>query len=170
MTTPIPFRWSGEAMEPLKRFAATCDREFVIGELYLMAPVEERSEVSHRHEFAFLREAWSNLPEAIADQYANPEILRKKALIATGWCSVTDHVCGSHAEAVRWAANLRRELDAYTVVTVAKAVVRVFRARSQARNAMNREEFQASKTAILEYVSHLLDVTPDELQRQRPAA
>jgi hypothetical protein len=153
----------------LPHAATACADRYGQGEIVRFEPVEERSEVSHRHEFAFLREAWANLPEHLASEYPTAEHLRKKALIATGWCDVRDHVCGSATEARRTAAALRGELDDYTVVIVSANVVRVCRAKSQARNRMKKADFQASKTAILEYVAGLLDVAPADLERAAAA-
>ncbi len=160
---PLPFQWDGDTMVP--RWPRKADEHYVIGQDYMLAPLEERSEASHRHEFAFVRDAWSTLPESLADEYPSAEFLRKRALIATGYCTVTDYVCGSNAEALRWATNLRREVDEYAVVIVQKTVVRVLRAKSQSRRAMQPDEFQASKTAILDHIAGLLDVPPDQLRR-----
>ena len=85
--------------------------QFVIGQCYRLAEIEERSEASHEQEFAWLREAWLSLPESIAREFPSPEHLRKRALIATGWCTTTDYVSGSAAETIRWAAKLRKEGD-----------------------------------------------------------
>lgn len=167
---PVPMRWSGEAMVPLPSFSKLADKSYVIGEVYPMAPLEGRSEVSHSHQFAWLREAWMSLPESMAAEYPSPEHLRKRALIATGWCTMTDYVCSSAAEAARWATNLRKEVDEYALVIVERAVVRVFKAKSQAIRAMGGEDFQASKTAILEWVANLLGVDPATLSAQREAA
>lgn len=160
---PIPCVYTHGAFYPLRRAQNIAAAHYGEGEIVRLAPVEERSEVSHRQEFAWLKDAWMSLPEDIAQDYPTVEHLRKKALIATGWCNVSDYVCGSTAEAARWAANLRREADEYTVVTVSRSVVRVFKAKSQARNAMGKEDFQASKTAIMEWVAGLLNVTVEQL-------
>ena len=83
MATPQPFRWSGSAMEPIRPRAA--DRAYVIGEVYTLDIWEPRSTASHNHEFAWLAEAWRNLPENLADLYPTPEHLRKRALIDAGY-------------------------------------------------------------------------------------
>lgn len=168
---PIPCVWheADKCFHPIPRAVNVACVHYGDGEVVTLAPVEERSEVSHRHEFAWLREAWLSLPEALADEYASPEHLRKRALIAAGWCDVRDYACASRAEAQRLAATLRGELDDYTVVVVRDSVVRVCRAKSQARNKMNAADFQASKTAVLEHVAGLLGVDPQSLQRARAA-
>lgn len=167
---PIPFMYEGHGtFKALPRAVATCAEHYGQGEVVMLAPVEEHSEVSRRHEFAWLREAWVNLPEGLAEAYPSAEHLRKRAMIATGWCTTQDYVCGSKAEAARWAANLRRELDAYTLILVSGAVVRVHRAKSQGKGKMKPADFQASKQAILEWVSDLLGTTPEALQRARAA-
>lgn len=160
---PMVFQWSGEAMEPLRRFHNLANHHYVVGQTYRLIEQEERSEVSHNHQFAWLKPTWESLPDRIAADYPSPEFLRKRALIATGWCTVQDYPCGSAAEAARWAVNLRRESDEYTVVTISASVVRVFKARSQARGAMGKEDFQASKTAIMEWIADLIGVTSERL-------
>lgn len=168
--TPILMTYLGNGMFQANPKALTeCEQHFGQGEVVRMAQVEERSEVSHRHEFAWLREAWQNLPEPLSAAYPSVEHLRKSALIATGWCSTTDYVCATAAEAQRWAANLRREVTEYDVVEVRASVVRVHRARSQKRGAMDKHEFQASKEAILEWVARLLNVEPRTLENAKAA-
>lgn len=168
---PIPCVWhdADGAFRPLPRSMNIVRAHYGDGEFVMLAQLEERSEVSHRHEFGWLREAWVNLPEGLAADYPSAEHLRKRALIATGWCDVRDYACASRAEATRLAATLRGELDDYTVVIVRDAVVRVCRAKSQARNKMRAADFQASKTAILEWVAGLLGTDPSSLERARAA-
>lgn len=167
---PIPMRWTGESLTPVRGFDRIADEHYIVGDVYRVITQDERSEVSHRHEFAWLREAWKSLPDALRMEYPSSEHLRKRALIETGFCTMQDYVCGSKAEAGRWAANLRRELDEYAVIVPRESVVRVFRAKSQSRAAMGAADFQASKTAVIEWVAALLEVAPRTLQRQQEAA
>lgn len=167
---PMLFRWNGDAMLLHRRHRADADAQFVIGQSYRLAEVEERSEASHKQEFAWLREAWLSLPEGIAKDYPSTEFLRKRALIATGWCTVSDYPCSSRAEADRWARHLRNEADEYAVILVEQTVVRVLKAKSQSMRAMGKADFEASKRDILEWVANLLDVAPATLAKQREAA
>ena len=80
-----------------------------------------------------------------------------------------DHPCASKAEAARLARVLQGELDAYAVVIVRDDVVRVCRAKSQARNRMKATEFQASKNDVIRWVADLLGVEPETLTRARAA-
>lgn len=170
MSALIPMQWSGEEMRPLPSFARMADEAFVIGAVYRMVELEERSEVSHSHQFAWLKPAWQSLPDDLKAEYPSPEHLRKRALIRTGWCTVQDYPCGSRSEAARWAINLKRESDEYTVVVPSESVVRVYRARSQARGAMNKADFQASKTDLMNWIADLIGVEPDTLGKQQEAA
>ena len=163
MNQPLVYRFEDGAMQPVGRFARQAHDQFEPGQTYLLAEVQESSEASHRHEFAWLKEAWQTLPESIAADYPSSEHLRKRALINTGWCDITDHPCASRAEAARTAATLRRELDDYAVVIVQDAVVRVLRAKSQGYRKMNREDFGKSKQDILEWVAALLGTSPQAL-------
>jgi hypothetical protein len=157
---PIPFRWDGEAMVP--RRPKLADQHYCIGEDYILVPHEERSEASHRHFFAEVREAWANLPEGLAEQYPSPESLRKRALIKAGFRDERSIVCASKAEALR-VASFIKGLDDYDVVAVSGATVLHWRAKSQSQKAMGKEAFQQSKEAVLGILADMLDVTPDQL-------
>ncbi len=164
---PLWFEWTGEAMIPLHARAA--DREYVVGQRYRLEHREERSSATHAHEFAWLHEAWSNLPEDLADLYASPEHLRKRALIEAGYCTEEAVDCGSNAAALRVAAYMRGH-DDFALVIVRGSIILVRRAKSQSYRAMNRQEFAASKRAIMEIVAGMLGVTPDSLQRNAGAS
>lgn len=154
-TTLIIYEWDGEAMRPLSRFHNLCNAEFTIGEKYRCEVQEDRSWVSHKHQFAWLHESWLSLPEHIAERFRNEEQLRKHALIAGGFCDSTTIVCGTRAEAERWCAILRsKEPD--TVIKINGNVLIQFTAHSQSRHAMDKARFQASKQAVLDYVADLL--------------
>lgn len=161
MIPPIAFTYDGEALVP--RVPRLADKHLVVGESYMMVPHEERSAVSHKHEFAWLREAWKNLPEDIAMEYPTPDHLRKRALIQAGYYDETIVDAGSKAAALRIAAFIR-PMDDFALVFVRDQFVIRRTAKSQSRRAMKKAEFQASKTAIMEIISELIGVTPDTLQ------
>lgn len=167
---PIPFIWTGEAMVPEGSFRRLCAKHFGEGEIVILVQHEERSETSHKQEFAWIDEVWASLPEHLVEQFPSPLHLRKRALISTGWCTIKDYVCTSRAEARRLAAALRGEVDEYALVVVADDVVRVCKARSQARNKMKKADFETSKAAILEWIANLLEVEPATLARQKEHA
>lgn len=161
---PIPMRWTGEAMEPLPGFRWMADQHFVIGQVYRMAEVTERSDASHRHEFAWLREAWANLPESLAEQFPTPEHLRKRALIDAGFYDEQIIDAGSGKAALRVAQGIRsRPGEDFSLVVVRGAFVVIRTAKSQSRRAMDKAEFQASKTAIMDTVAALIGVTTEQL-------
>lgn len=159
---PQWFQWDGDALVPRSKVAA--NESFVVGEYYRMAEVEERSEVSHRHEFAFLREAWKNLPEHLATLYPSPEHLRKRALIQTGWYDEQIVDAGNNAVAIR-IASIARGYDEFALISVSENLVIIRTAKSQARGRMNKQDWQKSKTDILELVSQMIGVEPDQLER-----
>ena len=162
--TIMLFDWDGDAMVPRSTFKKRCDEEFVVGEIYRLEAREERSINSHRHYFACIHEAWMNLPEQIAEQYASSEHLRKKMLIRCGYADERSIVCASKAEAQRVAAFVK-PIDDYAVVTVRDCVVRIYTAQSQSLKAMGKKEFGKSKEAVLDAIAALIDVTPEELRR-----
>lgn len=167
MTRPVAFTWEGDCMKPLHPRIA--DREYVVGERYMLAPFEQRSIASHNHEFAWLHEAWASLPEHEADKHPSAEHLRKWALIQTGYSNSQSIVCSSKAEALRVAAFIR-PMDEFSVVIVHECVVTRYTAKSQSRRAMGAKEFQESKEKIMEYVAGILGVTTDDLKKVQEAA
>ncbi len=164
MTAPMFFQWTGDVMQPLGRFTRLAGEAFTKGEQYRMEAVEARSWISHAHQFAWLHDAWLNLPEqyAIAPWAQSSEHLRKYALIRTGFCNTQTWVCGTKAEASRWAANMRPE-DEYSIVVAQGSTVVRYTAKSQSARAMGAKDFQGSKTAILDFIAGLLGVEAAEL-------
>lgn len=153
-------------MVPLRPKLA--DRDFTIGEAYHLEVVEERSAKSHRHYFASLNEAWQNLPDTALERLPTSEHLRKFALIKTGYHDSKSIVASSKAEAQRLAAFVR-PAEEFVIITVEGATVTVFTAKSQSQKAMGKEMFQASKDAVLSYVSDLIGVDRQELEHSRAA-
>jgi hypothetical protein len=152
--------YDGESFIPkVQRLA---DKHYVVGETYPLIVHEERSTNSHRHYFAAIHDAWMNLPEDIAVEFATSEHLRKWALIKAGYCDRRSIVCASKAEAVRFGAFMK-PMDEFAVITVTEATVTVYTAQSQSMKAMGKADFQASKTAVLDIVSAMVGVKPAQL-------
>ncbi|MGY2048862.1 hypothetical protein [Methylobacterium sp. JK268] len=164
-TLPIACEWDGESMVPLARFRQLCDRQFTIGEHYVLAEHEPRSSAAHGHYFACLRDAWESLPEAEAARFPTPEHLRKYALIKAGFRDEQTFVASSKAEARRLAAFLQ-PVDEFAVISVREAVVIRWTAQSQSMRAMGSAEFQRSKDAVLAVVADMIGVTSPQLLRQ----
>ena len=140
------------------------------GELVTVQIERDRSAPSHRHQFAWVREAWASLPEGERDQpwAETPETLRKHALIATGYHQLTVLDCGANATALRVkAALLAAETKAhgYALAQVRGPVVRIWTPESQSIRAMGGDRFKESKAAILDWIAGKLGVAPEELRR-----
>lgn len=163
---PEPFEWDGEVMRPLRPRRA--DAFYTVGQRYILETVSQRSDPSHKHEFAWLREAWMSLPDRYAERFATTEHLRKWALIRAGYSDSHTITCASKAEALRVAAFIR-PIDEFAVVVVTEATVTRYTAKSQSRRAMGAKVFQESKTAIMDIVAKMLGVEPGQLP-QREAA
>ncbi|WP_288579782.1 hypothetical protein [uncultured Methylobacterium sp.] len=162
---PVEFAWTGDAMQPLGRFRGLCDRQFVIGESYILTELEERSSKSHAHFFACVRDGWSNLPEDLAGRFPSPDHLRKWALIKAGFRDEVSFVASSKAEAARIAAFLRPVEDT-AVVRVKDAVVIRWTAKSQSMRAMGKDDFQRSKDAVLAVIDELIGTASGTLSRE----
>ena len=164
MSAPIPFTWTGEAMKPARGFARRCDGAFVVGMTYTLDVVEDRSTASHRAYFAYLNEAWQQLPESHAARFPTPEHLRKAALIATGFATSREVVCANPAEALRW-KPVMESMEEYTVATISPAgtVLTIWTAQSQSMRAMGKATFQASQRAVCEFVAALSGVSRETM-------
>jgi hypothetical protein len=164
---PIAFSWDGEVMKPLHSRIA--DREYVVGEKYTLVGYEERSSASHRHEFAWLAEAWASLPETMAERFPTSEHLRKWALIRAGYSHSNTLLCKSRAEAVRVAAFLR-PMDEFAVIIVQGMALTRYVAMSQSKRAMGAKDFYQSKEKIIEIIAGLIGVDPQTLKGVQAAA
>lgn len=169
MNTPLSYIWDGEAFQVRSRHQSAADRVFTIGQTYKLDVVEERSAVSHSHYFAALNEAWSNLPDDLAERFQTVEHLRKYALIKAGYFDERSIVCASKAEASRVAAFVK-PMDDFAIVATSEATVRVFTAKSQAVRAMGKETFQDSKTKVLEIVADMIGSSRAQLSEAGRAA
>lgn len=158
-TAPILLRYEGEGEFRVMSnyWAARADKDFVVGEVYKMVEHHDRSANSHRHFFAVIAEAWSNLPDHLLETYPTSEHLRKKALVWKGYRDERTIVAASSAEAQRVAAFVK-PMDDFAVVTVKDAVVRVWTAKSQSTKAMSAKDFQQSKSDVLDFIDDLLGV------------
>lgn len=151
-------------MTPLPGFAKRCDAAFIVGEVYNLEAIEQRSAKSHAHYFATVNEAWQNLPENLTEQFPTSEHLRKWCLIRAGYAENRQIVAGSRAEAQRIGAFIK-PMDSYAVVTVRDAVVTVYTAESQSMRAMGKQRFQESKDAVLSLLAAMIGTDPIELGR-----
>jgi hypothetical protein len=161
---PLLFRWEGDCMRPIGRYAKEADANFVIGSNYRLGPVDERSDASNDHQFAWINEAWRQLPEDIADQYPSPTHLRKRALIEAGFYNEMAIDAGSNAAAIRVAAGFRSH-DEFVIAVIRGPIVLVRAAKSQKRRLMKAADFQKSKTAIMEIIAGMIGVSPDDLEK-----
>lgn len=164
--------WTDDgAMCPLSRFRSMADRELVIGEHYRLQVVEERSEASHSHYFARLHDLWMSLPDDAATQFPTSEMLRKHALIMTGFRRERKFAAASKEEARKLAAFLRpQDLDDdYAIISINENVVLEWRALSQSRKGMPvKGQFYESKTKVLEWIEDLIGVDksgPEEINQ-----
>lgn len=122
-----------------------------------------RSGASHRHQFAWLKEAWLNLPETLRDApwAETEETMRKHALIATGYHQTTVIDCGGNAPARRVKAALvaaESKAHGYALAQVRGPVVTVWTPESQSVRAMGGKRFQESKTSIMEWIAAQIGV------------
>ena len=165
--SPLACKWDGaaQAFRPLRPQEA--GKLYLDGQVYWLEESADRSRLSHDHQFAWLNEAWRQLPEGLMDLYPTPEHLRKRALIDCGYFRETVIDVGTRAGALRVAAYARGE-DEFAHVVTRGCLVVIRCARSQRMSGsdrMTKEEFQASKTAILGKIAGLIGVEPDELLR-----
>lgn len=166
MNAPLLFRWEGDAMKPAGAHQQDrCDKEYVVGQTYRLMEWEERSDVSHKHQFAWLKEAWDQLPDDLKDLYPTTEHLRKRALIEAGFYDEEAIDAGTNAAALRVAASARRWHE-FSLVIVRGPIVLIRTPKSQSRRKMNAKDFQRSKESIMEIVAEMIGVSPDQLREE----
>lgn len=170
MSAPMNLRYEGDgSFRVLSDYwAARADKEFVVGEVYKLIEHHDRSDASHRHFFASIKNAWDNLPDERLDDYPTPEHLRKKALIACGYADHRDHICASKNEARKLRAFIK-PMDDYAIIECRENIVRVWTARSQSVKAMGARDFQDSKQKVLDWLDDLLGVEHGATARSEAA-
>lgn len=142
--------------------------QFKPGLRYELIEYQDRSDNSHKHLFATIREAHDNLPDELLDEYPTADRLRRKLLIRGGFCSEQSVPCATKVEAQRWADAIRRR-EPDSVVLVRGAVVRIFTAESMSYRSMDRKRFAAAKEFILGELSTMIGTTPRELESANAA-
>jgi len=150
-------RWDGESMVPENPKEA--DEAFVVGQTYTAKEAGQRSGRSHRHYFALVHEAWTNLPEHLERWFPNEEALRKFGLIKAGYCDTKTVTLGAPGKALKFS------LDDYSIVEMGDDVMTVHTAHSQSEKAMGKERFQRSKDDVLGVLSKLIGVDVTELRK-----
>ena len=160
MTRPAPLKciWyaDDEVLKPVGTSIRSCLEQFGNGEIVTLERNEERSQSSHSHYFAALNEAWQQLPEDLMHEYPSVEILRARALIKTGWCTMKDIVRDGQFEQV--------VIPAYSIIEAQGKVVRIYSPLSQSRRSMKKAEFQQSKDDVLGFVANLVGVSVEQLK------
>lgn len=151
MSDLIVCLWDGECFRPESAFMARrASERFGPGEVVMLSVEEERSARSHKHYFATLSDLWRTIPERFAlEPWAqSSEHFRRWLLIRAGYSNTAVYDCESKAEAQRLALAIR-PMDEFSIVVARGTQVLRFTAKSQSHKAMGREEFQASKDAVL---------------------
>jgi len=152
-------------MTPHPRFKALCERQFSPGEEYVLAVPEFATTASRNHYFAVLHDAWMNLPEEDAKRFPTSEYFRKWLLVKVGFAKENSIVCDSARDAKNLAVTAR-SLDPYAVIVVSGKIVKIYTAKSQTAASMGKEEFQASKSAVLDLAAEMIGTTRDALAKK----
>lgn len=164
-------RLSRGHLEPIGEFARAWLADCREGEVVFAEVERGRSAASHKHQWAWIAEAWRHLPESMADQSfaRSSEALRKHALIETGYCNceVLTFAGPSAAEqAAPFMLRLATQAHGYARAEIDGRMVRVWTPHSQSHQAMGGARFQASKTAVLGWIAGLIGVEPGQLLRE----
>lgn len=165
---PAVFIWNGEHMVPVPAASQLCNRQFISGMRYRLAEYEPRSRAEHKFSFAWLEEAFRQLPERYAMQFASAEHLRKWALCRTEYRNLRRIACASNKEARRVAAFIRRGNRIrgetfYSEIAVKGKVVIEITPKSQAMKEMDKQQFHHSMEQVREIIAELIGVTPEQL-------
>lgn len=162
---PVFLKWTGEVFQPESSFKHYCSREYIVGEVYPMLPVEERSQASHNFYFAALAEGFANLSEENAKRFPDSEALRHWALVQCGYCTETNYVLANSKEARKLAADIRR-MSPYAVMKIQDNILIVWEAESQSKAAMKKDRFEDSKRDVLDMIAAMARTTPAQLYKE----
>lgn len=152
---PLIYMGDGDFRASSPYHVRRCNQLYGQGELITVEAIAERSMASHRQYFAELNDLWETLPETLAGDFQSADHLRKYALIKSGYCKQSRLVLPTHEEAQE-AALMVNELDSYALCEVTGCTLAVWVARSQSLKAMGREEFEASKIAVLDVIRKMI--------------
>lgn len=164
-------KFQNGALHPVGFYGAAAAKEMMQdGEIVLVEIDHQRSATSHKHQFAWVTEAWRSLPEAMQNMpwAETPETLRKHALIACGFHRTYTLDCGANATAQRIKAELVRseaKAEGYAIGQVRGPVLTIWTPESQSMRAMGGKRFQESKTAIMDWIAEKLGIEPEQLKR-----
>ncbi len=173
---PIAFVWAevalpdgaGElvlAMVPLPRYANVAKRQFgEAGSEHVLEAISERSMASHSQFFAAVNDAFNNLPENVSARWPTAQHFRKWCLIECGYFEEKEIVCLSEQRAAETALFVR-DLDEYARIHVHGHTVLVRRAKSQSRGKMQKDEFEASKKAVLDLAEQFVGVSRSQMMK-----
>lgn len=166
----IRCKWDGATLTPTGHYGLSAARELMdVGDTVIVEVDHPRSQSSHKHQFAEINEAWRHLPESVQHHAwaANPETLRKHALIVKGYHHTYQIDCGKNATAER----VKQALEAaesgkhgYAIAQVRGPVVTVWTPESQSMRAMGGKRFQESKTAVLDWIAAQIGTTTNQLR------
>lgn len=117
---------------------------------------KQRTDASHKQQFAEIRDLWENLPERLGNMpYAkSAEHFRKHGLIQTGHCDVASVVCAGDTDAAKLESIWRREgmkAHGYVICVRIGNAVTLCTPHSQSYAAMGKDLFQKSKADVLEW-------------------
>ncbi len=161
---PVVFTWDGDHMIPQTRYKRVCDRQFVVGEEYVLQRTEERSMASHSQFMAAIADGFSNLPEGISARFPTSTHLRRWLLIETGWFDEKAFDMLSEQKARELALWVRTE-DEYARIHAHGTTVIVRKAKSQSLSAMGKADFEASKRACLDKLEDMIGVPLGSLKK-----
>lgn len=168
---PVGFTWDerDQVMRLLPRFGNLAAQQYRDAQVYRLVVVDdERNMKSHAHYFAALNEGFKTISERYAGRWDSVQHLREWLLIREGWYNETEIDCGTEKNAQRQLQYCTQQIQRrghYTQVFISGSKI-IFRdAKSQSREAMDRDTFERSKRDVLDALTHLLDVSRAELDK-----
>ncbi len=123
-----------------------------------------RSQASHGHYFATLRQCWLHMPENLQQDFPTSHILRKWALIKAGYRDEAIYAAETSEEAERVAVLARQIKDDYCIALVRDNVVKILTAKSQDAHHMDAATFNKSKDAVFDVIGALIGVPVEEIK------
>lgn len=165
MTSPLACRYNGDGFDVLPRFRKQADEQYVVGQVYILDPIDEHQSGRDKAFHASFREIWKNLPENSPYAKLKCDDFRRFCLIKTDFYVETIVTMQTEKDA-KSIVPVMQDCGEFCIVNVTDAVVTRWKAKSQKiRGPMDKEERKESYRAVLDFASALIKSTPEEVER-----
>jgi len=165
----VKYTPDGHLVPASKASHAALERDYRVDDVFRVEQVDDPTGSSRRHWRYLIDDAWKTLPEALADEFPEPEHLYQYAKIKAGHCTIEKILC-ANATAAGITAKTRKNRNPYSIVQRHGSVVTIYEPLPTGKGSgVSRKEFQQLKERVLKIVSEIIGVDVETLRESDPA-